>query len=184
MIALSRLTILILCLFGMIYSQPGSSLCKKKLVEQISQGQLVSYSLVLSGQYLNELGSYSECSSPLYPTQKYYLQIIQVSNQSSDLSNKFVRGTCVLKECDPSITKAFEIFLGGSPVGQVISSSQVTYIDPNTAYQNILNIYTPGFYVMYSFFFLLLFLNLLGIIVQYTSFGNVQFKKKNLQIQF
>lgn len=59
---------------------------------------------------------------------------------------------------------------------------QVYEVDQKS--QDIKNKYSPAYYVMWGFIGISLLLNIIGVIVQYTSLGDITDKQNNIQVQF
>ena len=97
---------------GGVYADGTSSAddaknCKISILQQISNGKLISDTLNLSGKYLNELGNYDACVdiNRQSPAMKYELRVfrsdvVDKNNSLTEFDMEYVMGICTFSSCD------------------------------------------------------------------------------------
>jgi hypothetical protein len=85
-------------------------------------------------------------------------------------------------ECKQEGIKAFNSIIHSSTLVEATKHTINTYTSPCTDYNEIQE-YRPGFYVIIAFILATFGLNILGIVVQHSTFGDLKEKKKIGEIQ-
>lgn len=146
---------------------------------------------------MNELGNYGICTNDTnQDTYAYALQIIM--NKSADNSvyknsgvrsnqPKYVVGNCILEICDASYyLDAFYALLYGNPLADLEialknkSTSNVDFIIINSTSSHINDKFKPAYYAIWFFIGLIMLLNIVGMVIQYTGIGDITDKKNNV----
>ena len=131
----------------------------------------------MSGKFINELGSYYQCQK--LPGYKYSLALIYTNPQKIK-ARKYAWGFCTQEQCNKSsllpltnIIQASSFYIGDQPALN-ISDSEIEYLLPNDDLLNEQSELNTGYLVIVSCIIAGCILGVLGIIVEYTSLGNLK----------
>ncbi|CDW85512.1 UNKNOWN [Stylonychia lemnae] len=155
--------------------------CKAALFGTMINGDIFFDNFGASGKYLNELGSYSFCEQASNNSYYYSLQILE----TVEPINYYMVGKCMMKECPTEYIKVFDQIAYLSPLSEKMNQAvSNSYKKPSDDLQQLQDSFAPGYYVMWGLFISTILLSILGVLVQYTSFGDIQNKSHNFQVKF
>eukprot|EP00347_Sterkiella_histriomuscorum_P007239 403349727 len=157
-----------------------SKKCKNAIYSKIYHGDFYQDNYGANGQYLNEIGGFSYCEQGSNHTQYYALEIIKMN----DNSDQFAIGKCMMNECASDFIQYMDRISYQSPMETIRDKSKSTYRIPGDDLKTLREIFLPAFYVMWGCFILTAILCILGIIVNFTTFGDLKLKNHNIQVQF
>lgn len=90
-------------------------------------------------------------------------------------------GTCMPKYCDSKQIQSLNSIIYPGPLLEFTEKSTLTFTSPAKDYEN-LNVEVIGYYIMVAFVVLIIIFNIFGMLVQYTTFGDLREKKKIIEL--